>query len=104
MSKNEFGGLEELQRTIKRLHKCKAFYFETVVVVEKFGLETVWQGPVHSFQIEGHPRARLCFAWASPIKDSTKIRQYTVLCVPPIDSPEKAVRASIVQGARANPK
>jgi len=35
--------------------------------------------------------------WSSPIEGSTKRRYYAVLHVPPIDSPEKAVRAAIVQ-------
>jgi len=88
--------LKELQETIECLHKCKSSYFETASVVERFGLETVWSGQVHSFRIRGHPKANLCYAWTSPIKRGEKIKHYTVLCIPPIDSPEKAVRAAII--------
>jgi len=48
------------------------------------------------FIIKGHPQADKCYAWSSPIEGSTKRRYYAVLHIPPIDSPEKAVRASIV--------
>jgi hypothetical protein len=48
------------------------------------------------FLIKVHPQADKCYTWSSPIEGSTKRRYYAVLYIPPIDSPEKAVRASIV--------
>ncbi len=63
-------------------------------MVEKFEEKTVWSGDVSFFLIKGHPQADKCYAWSSPIEGSTKRRYYAV---PPIDSPEKAVRAAIVQ-------
>jgi hypothetical protein len=36
------------------------------------------------------------------IEGSTKRRYYAVLHIPPVDSPEKAVRATIVQDARTS--
>jgi hypothetical protein len=68
-----------------------------VAVVEKFGEQTVWSGVVSIFGLEGHPKAERCYAWSSPIEGSTKRRYYAVLHIPPVDSPEKAVRAAIVQ-------
>jgi hypothetical protein len=38
--------------------------------------------------------------WSSLIEGSTKRRHYAVLHIPPVDSPEKAVRASIVADQR----
>lgn len=87
----------DIKQAVERLHNCKASHIENVAVVEKFGTETVWKGIVQVFKIEGHPKAAKCYAWSSPIEGSTKRRYYAVLHVPPIDSPEKAVRASIVQ-------
>jgi hypothetical protein len=87
---------EDLKRAIERLHHCQASFLEDVVVIEKFGEKTVWQGIVSVFGIKGHPQAAKCYAWSSPIEESTKRRYYAVLHIPPIDSPEKAVRASIV--------
>jgi hypothetical protein len=87
----------DAKRAVENLHNCKASHIEAVAVVEKFGSETVWNGIVHIFKIEGHPKANKCYAWSSPIEGSTKRRYYAVLKVPPVDSPEKAVRASIVK-------
>ncbi len=87
----------ELKTAVERLHNCTASFVEDVVVVEKFGEQTVWNGMVSVFQIGGHSKATRAYAWSSSIEGSTKRRYYAVLHVPPIDSPEKAVRASIVQ-------
>lgn len=89
--------LNDLKQTIEQLHNCKASHIEDVAVIENFGDQTVWSGIVHVFKIEGNPKADKCYAWSSPIEGSTKRRYYAVLHVPPVDSPEKAVRASIVQ-------
>ncbi len=88
--------IEDLKRAIERLHHCQASFLEDVVVVEKFGEKTVWQGVVSVFGIKDHPQTTKCYAWSSPIEGSTKRRYFAVLQIPPIDSPEKAVRASIV--------
>lgn len=79
------------------MHDCTASFIEDVVVLEKYGDQTVWSGTVSVFSIEGNPQATKAYAWSSPIEGSTKRRYYAVLGVPPIDSPEKAVRVSIVQ-------
>jgi len=73
---------------------------ERLDVVEKFGEKTVWSGVVSVFALTGHPQATKCYAWSSPIEGSTKRRYYAVLHISPVDSPEKAVRAAIVQDTR----
>jgi hypothetical protein len=88
---------EDLKRAIEKLHTCQASHIEDVTVLEKFGSDTVWEGTVSIFDLKGHPKATMCYAWSSPIGESTKRRYYAVLHIPPVDSPEKAVRASIVQ-------
>lgn len=92
---------EELKQAVERLHNCRASFIEEVAVIENFGDKTVWEGVVHVFKIEGHPKAEKCYAWSSPIEGSTKRRYYAVLHVPPIDSPEKAVRAAIVSDSKS---
>jgi len=91
---------EDLRRAIERLHNCQASFLEDVAVVEMFGDKTVWSGIVSVFLIKNHPQTDKCYAWSSPIEGSTKRRYYAVLHIPPVDSPEKAVRASIVQDHR----
>lgn len=93
--------LNELKRAVERLHNCKASHIEDVTVIEKFGEKTVWGGVVSVFEIRGHPKATKCYAWSSPIEGSTKRRYFAVLHAPPVDSPEKAVRAAIVHDQKA---
>jgi hypothetical protein len=92
--------VEDLKRAVEHLHHCKASFLEDVAVVEMFGKETVWGGVVSVFEIKGHPQATKCYSWSSPIEGSTKRKYYAVLHIPPVDSPEKAVRASIVHDQR----
>lgn len=76
---------------------ASASFIENIVVVEKFGDDTVWSGIVSIFSLKNHPKATKAYAWSSPIKGSKKRRFYTVLNIPPVDSPEKAVKAAIVR-------
>jgi hypothetical protein len=93
--------VEELQRAVETLHECRAQFVETDEVVELFQGKTVWEGTVFIFSLDGHPKATRAYAWSSPIEGSTKRRYYAVLHIPPVDSAEKAVRASIVQDHKA---
>ncbi|MEW6616792.1 MAG: hypothetical protein AB1401_15170 [Thermodesulfobacteriota bacterium] len=86
----------DLKKVVEQLHKCSASHIEDLIVLEKFGSNIVWEGTVSIFKLKGHPKATKCYAWSSPIEGSTKRRYYAVLHIPPVDSPEKAVRASIV--------
>jgi hypothetical protein len=54
---------------------------------------------VDTFDLEGHPEATRCYAW-SHITHEGKTRYVAVLHVPPVDSPQAAVRAAIVQEHR----
>jgi hypothetical protein len=67
-----------------------------VPVRETFKGSTVWEGIVHVFDLEGHPKATRAYAWSSPIEDSEKRRFFAVLHMGAIKSPVDAVRAAIV--------
>ena len=95
--------LNDLRQAVERLHNCQASFLEDVVVIEMFGEKTVWSGIVSVFALEGHPQATKCYAWSSPIEGSSKRRYYAVLNIPPVDSPEKAVRAAIVHDHTRKP-
>ena len=82
------------------MHGGTAAYRETVCVVEEYEGERAWEGDVYVFDLEGHPTASTCYAWSSPVEGSDRRRFYAVLHHPPVDSPQKAVRASIVQAYR----
>lgn len=96
MKKPKESKTKDLKRAVEKLNNCQASHIEDVIVIEKYGADTVWEGVVAVFDIKGHDKADKCYAWSSPIEGSKKRRFYTVLKIPPVDSPEKAVRASIV--------
>jgi hypothetical protein len=95
--------IKELRDVIRRLHGAQAMHVESVVVKEKFQDEIVWDGVVEVFDIVGHPKATRVYAWAHNASDvsgtETKRlrRQITVLHIPPVISPETAVRAAIIE-------
>ena len=65
-------------------------------VCETFKGWKIWEGVVHLFDLEGHPKTTRAYAWSSPIEGSTKRRFFAVLHILPIESPLDAVRAAIV--------
>jgi len=58
--------------------------------------QPVWEGVVHVFDIEGHPKATRAYAWSSPVEGSERRRFFAVLQLGAIKSPVDAVRAAIV--------
>lgn len=89
--------IEGLRIAIKNLHGCDSRYVESVPVTETFQGKTIWNGFVQVFELIGHPKAKRCFAWTHPEGErNEKERFIAVLCLPPVDSPKKAVQAAIV--------
>lgn len=98
MSEPEQDYLASLKDAIRHLHGLEADHAETVPVTETFQGETVWQGEVEVFKIRGHPKARRAFAWAHLSGDADQEKRFVaVLELPPVVSPETAVRAAIMQ-------
>ena len=97
--------IKELGETIHKLHGAKATHTKSVSVKETFEGQTVWDGVVEVFELKGHPKASKAYAWAHDTDDPMHPKRHvTVLHIPPITSPELAVRASIVQEYRKNGK
>lgn len=89
--------IAELQAAILNLHGCSSTYIETVPVHEEFQGETVWQGDVEVFDIRGHPKAKRVYAWGHATGEEDQARRYvTVLELPPVDSPQTAVKAAVM--------
>ena len=87
--------IQKLQSVIKQLHGCEAAHVSTIPVTERFQGQTVWSGNVEAFDLQGHPKAKRCYAWS--YLDDDKMEQFTaVLELPPVASAETAVRADIV--------
>jgi len=94
---------DELRQAVERMHDGRARLREVVLVLETFRDQVVWEGDVHVFDLEGHPKATVCYAWTSFVGDSDRRRFYAALGLPPINSAADAVRASIVAERRAGP-
>ncbi|MGH9929241.1 MAG: hypothetical protein ACREA9_08435 [Pyrinomonadaceae bacterium] len=70
----------------------------SVPVLEEFQGQTVWEGTVEVFELTDHPKARTGYAWGYPVGDNDQLRRYiTVLELPPVNSPQTAVKAGIMQ-------
>jgi hypothetical protein len=93
--------IKELQDVIRRLHGSESRHVETVPVKESFQGQTVWEGDVEVFDLQDHPEASRVYAWAHETEDADKPKRHvTVLHIPPVTSPETAVKAAIVQEYR----
>lgn len=96
---------EELRDVIRRLHGVESRYIESVPVKETFEGQTVWNGIVEVFELKDHPKAKKAYAWTHDTDDPLHPKRHvTVLHVPPITSPQLAVRAAIVKEYRDNGK
>lgn len=99
--KSKTPAIKELGETIRRLHGVKATHIESVPVKETFQGQIVWLGTVEVFKLKGHPKTDKAYAWAHDTDDPMHPkRQVTVLHIPPVTSPELAVKAAIVQEYR----
>src|ERR1700720_1210446 len=92
---------DQLKRAVEAQHICRATLAQSIPILETFEEQPVWEGIVHVFDLEGHPKASRAYAWSSPIEGSNKRRFFAVLHIPPISSPLDAVRAAIVAEQRA---
>ena len=90
--------IENILRAVEKAAGCPATHLESAVVVETFRGQTIWQGVVEAFELQGHAKAKRAYGWNSGKgADAT----YTaVLEIPPVTSPNTAVRASIVAAAK----
>ena len=93
--------IEELKDTIRRVHGTESTHIESVPVKETHEGKTVWEGIVEIFELHGHPKATHAYAWAHEADELGKFKRHVaVLKIPPVVSPETAVRAAIVQEYR----
>jgi hypothetical protein len=91
---------DQLKQAVESQHGGKATLLQSAPVREEFNGETVWDGVVHVFTLDGHPAAKMAYAWSYELENGSR-RFFAVLHAPPITSPRDAVRAAIVAEARA---
>ena len=91
--------VQSLQDAIKAMHGCDSRYVESVPVHEVFQGQTAWRGTVEVFDLMGHSKAKRAYAWQYE-DDDKQIKTVAVLEIPPVDSPESAVKVAIAAKAR----
>jgi hypothetical protein len=90
--------LQSIQRAVEGAAECPAAHVKSVPVLEVFRGQTVWEGTVEAFTLKGHPKAKRAYGWA--YDDGKETRFVAVLEIPPVTSPNTAVRAAIKSGAQ----
>ncbi len=90
--------IAELQKAIRAMHGCESRHVESVPVHEVFRGETAWQGTVAVFDLIGHAKAKRCYAWS--YQDGNETKSTAVLEIPPVDSPQTAVKVAIAAKTR----
>jgi hypothetical protein len=97
--------IEELRAVIGKLHGCDSKHVESVPVHEVFRGETAWRGVVEVFDLTGHPKAKRCYAWSHlDGEHDEKTKFVTVLEIPPVDSPQTAVKVAIAGEIKSREK
>lgn len=91
---------DQLKHAVEGQHGGKAVLSSVEPVKEVWNGQTVWEGAVHVFDLEGNPKATRAYAWSSPVEGSDRRRFYAVLHLGGIRSPLDAVRAAIVAERR----
>jgi hypothetical protein len=93
--------IERLKQVIFHLHKSDSKHVESVPVEELFEGRLIWKGIVEVFTLTSHPKAKRCFAWSHTAgADDSDERFVAVLEIPPVVSPETAVKVAIVAEVR----
>ena len=80
----------ELQNAIRATQGCESWWEASVRVEEKFEGKTSWSGIVEVFALVDHPKAKYAYAWT--YRDGNQSRTTVVLKIPPVDSPQSAVK------------
>ena len=62
---------DQLKQAVEGQHGGRATLFQTVPMRETFHGDLVWEGVVHVFELEGHPKATRAYARSSPLEGTT---------------------------------
>lgn len=82
----------QLRRVIEVQHGAKSSFVKSIRVHK--AADGNWDGLVHVFDLNNHPKAKRAFAWSSPILGGQGSRFFAVLQTPQIATPYQAVKAA----------
>jgi len=89
----------QIAAAFRELHGCESAYQNSVPVREVFQGKVAWEGVVSVYSLIGHPKAKTGYAWGYQEPDG-RWEITTVLEIPPVVSPQTAVKAAIVAAAK----
>jgi hypothetical protein len=84
----------QLKRVIETQHGARSTFVKSVRVHRSAGSQSNWDGIVHVFDLNNHPKAKRAFAWSSPILGNGVPRFFAVLQTGQIATPIQAVKAA----------
>jgi hypothetical protein len=84
----------QLKRLIETQHGAKSTFVKSVRIHRQTEGQSNWDGMVHVFDLNNHPKAKRAFAWSSPISGSSGPRFFAVLQMGAITTPIQAVKAA----------
>jgi hypothetical protein len=87
--------ITELKDAIRATHGRESLHVESIPVKEVFEDQTAWEGTVQVFDLVGHPQAKRAYAWRH--RDGDENKTVVILQVPPVDSPQSAVKVAIAK-------
>ena len=91
-----------LKQAVEQTEHCRATPVASARVTERWEGTTAWDGVVEIFKLEDHPTAHRAYAWRRWRGDSENDWDYTVvLGIPPVNSPQDAVKAYIASVYRS---
>jgi hypothetical protein len=101
MIKNAFSTyLDNLGMAVRVAHGVEAHHEGSVRVHVVRDGDTIWEGYVEIYTLQGHPEASQAFAWGR--EDEEEVHFISILNVAPIRSPTDAVRAAIARLAKGD--
>ena len=90
--------IANIQKAVEEHAGFAATHRKSAPVTEGYLDQIAWEGVVEVFDLDRHPKAKRAYGWQFW---EGKNAQYTVvLGIPPVDSPNAAVRASIAAEAK----
>jgi hypothetical protein len=84
----------QLKRLIETQHGAKSTFAKSVRIHRQVEGQANWDGLVHVFDLNNHPKAKRAFAWSSPISGGGGPRFFAVLQMDAITTPIQAVKAA----------
>lgn len=99
-------GMDEAERTalcaaIELLHSCEARFRSAESIVVEIQGRSVWRRLVATFDLAGHPTAKLSYAWTDRDSHDAKVHHRVVLHSGPVRSARDAVSAFFLADSAA---